>query len=378
MLAQPRVVWRTLDGEVEGQLQAVVGGGAAQPLEVFERAELRVQGIVAAFGAADGVRAAHVARLGLEAVVAALAVRLADGVDRREVEHVEAHRTDGRQPADHVVEGAMAVLVAAFRAREQLVPAGEAGGEAVCLHRHHRGVAADERAPGGRVHGGVHGGSGARGEQDFEPQGVVAGGGFQFCQQRAGIGDGAALGGVQRGGHQPGAFLDLQRHVHAGLAFLADLVEPAGEGIAPCFDSELMAAQRHDREAAAPAVVDDGFHWRGMPDLLARRAPQHGGGKLVVAVHPDIGGDLHALAHRAAHGKAAVVGCGGQVLDGDARRLHGGGQVAVDGLAVIAIAIAAAIAARAGLRADRQRFIQADIGRRQGDGRAGVELVGGV
>ncbi|MNT21243.1 hypothetical protein D3C72_1565770 [compost metagenome] len=115
-----------------------------------------------------------------------------------------------------------------------------------------------------------------------------------------------------------------------------------------------------------------------MPDLLARRAPQHGGGKLVVAVHPDIGGDLHALAHRAAHGKAAVVGCGGQVLDGDARRLHGGGQVAVDGLAVIAIAIAAAIAARAGLRADRQRFIQADIGRRQGDGRAGVELVGGV
>ncbi len=90
---------------------------------------------------------------------------------------------------------------------------------------------------------------------------------------------------------------------------------------------------------------------------------------MLVAVHPDIGGHLHALAHRAAHGKAAVIGRRGQVLDGRARRLHGGGQVAVDGLAAIAATdTRGGPCARRSPAALRQK---ADIGRRQRDGGAG-------
>ncbi len=50
-------------------------------------------------------------------IVAALAMGAADGVDRREIENVEAHRGDLRQAPDHVVEGTVACRVAAFRAR---------------------------------------------------------------------------------------------------------------------------------------------------------------------------------------------------------------------------------------------------------------------
>ncbi len=58
----------------------------------------RVDRVVAALGRADRPRRADVVRLGDQRVVAALAVDLADRVDRRQVDDVEAHRGDGRQP----------------------------------------------------------------------------------------------------------------------------------------------------------------------------------------------------------------------------------------------------------------------------------------
>ena len=58
--------------------------------EVLDRAELGVDRVVAARLVADRVRAAGVVRAGDERVVAALAVRVADRVDRRQVEDVEA------------------------------------------------------------------------------------------------------------------------------------------------------------------------------------------------------------------------------------------------------------------------------------------------
>jgi hypothetical protein len=55
MLLEPGVVLGALDGEVEGDFQAVLGGSGDQPAEVFAAAQLRVDRIVAAFGAADRV-----------------------------------------------------------------------------------------------------------------------------------------------------------------------------------------------------------------------------------------------------------------------------------------------------------------------------------
>ena len=125
------MIGRALDREVERDLEAVRVRRLDQPVEIVERAELRMERVVAALRAADRIGAAGIVRPGRQRVVAALAVLPADRVDRREVEHVEAHALDVGQAPDHVVEGAVPVRIAALRAREQLVPGGELGGRPV-------------------------------------------------------------------------------------------------------------------------------------------------------------------------------------------------------------------------------------------------------
>ena len=56
---------------------------------------------------ADGIGAARIVGPGLERIVGALAKGVADRVDRRHVKHVESHRTQRRQPGDHIIEGAV-------------------------------------------------------------------------------------------------------------------------------------------------------------------------------------------------------------------------------------------------------------------------------
>ena len=72
-----------------------------QRVEVVERAELGVDGGVAALGAADRPRAARVVRRALDGrLFGPLRNCAADRVDRRQVEDVEAHLGDVRQPRD--------------------------------------------------------------------------------------------------------------------------------------------------------------------------------------------------------------------------------------------------------------------------------------
>ena len=63
----------------------------------------------------------------VERVVASLPEAPPDRVDRRQVDHVEAHRRDLRQPLDAVAEGPVAARHPALGAREHLVPGGEPG-----------------------------------------------------------------------------------------------------------------------------------------------------------------------------------------------------------------------------------------------------------
>src|SRR4029077_6410487 len=69
----------------------------------------------------------------VRSVVVTLAVDPADRMDWREIEHVEAHCADRRQPGDDMSEGAMRVWIARLRAGEELVPAAKAGGAALGL-----------------------------------------------------------------------------------------------------------------------------------------------------------------------------------------------------------------------------------------------------
>src|SRR3546814_21054192 len=75
----------------------------------------------------------------MQSVVAALAMRVTDGMDRREIQHVETHRAYRRQPRNDIVERAVARCAEhgwrCLRAREQLVPRGETGFRAFDVDR---------------------------------------------------------------------------------------------------------------------------------------------------------------------------------------------------------------------------------------------------
>jgi hypothetical protein len=93
-------------------------GRIAQPPEVVERAELRMDGVVAAFAATDRVCAPYVAWLAAQAVVLPLTVCVSDWVDGCQIKNVKAHVANGWQTVDHVVERAVLVESIGRRARE--------------------------------------------------------------------------------------------------------------------------------------------------------------------------------------------------------------------------------------------------------------------
>ena len=144
MLLEPGMVGRALHGEVERDLHVRAAAGLDQAAEIVERAELRMDRVVAALPAADRVEAAGIVRAGLERIVLALAVGLADRMDRRQIEHVEAERGDLRHPRDAIVERAVLARHRALAARHHFVPGAGAGARAVDDQRH--GVAAGEVA----------------------------------------------------------------------------------------------------------------------------------------------------------------------------------------------------------------------------------------
>ncbi len=122
MLLDPRMIRRALDGKVESDLEPVRARRRDQTCEIIEIAKLLVDCIVAAILGANRIGAAWIVRPCPQVVVAAFAVGFSDGVNRGEVEHVEALVSDIRKSRDHVVERAVAKRVARLRARHQLIP----------------------------------------------------------------------------------------------------------------------------------------------------------------------------------------------------------------------------------------------------------------
>ena len=90
MVAEPGVIGRALQCEVERELHLVLAQGRDERRQVGLGAELGMDRVVPALRTADRPRAPDVAGLGALRVVPALAVRQPDRVDRREVDDVEA------------------------------------------------------------------------------------------------------------------------------------------------------------------------------------------------------------------------------------------------------------------------------------------------
>src|ERR1700693_5961604 len=121
------MIWRTLNSEMESDLWAVLAGRTDEPTEILQCAEQRVDRVVTTFRGTDRIGTAEVIGRRGERVVAPLAVRLPNRMDRRKIEDVEPHAPDVRKSRDHVIERAMALRIVGLRAREQLVPAREGG-----------------------------------------------------------------------------------------------------------------------------------------------------------------------------------------------------------------------------------------------------------
>ena len=127
MLGDPGVVRGRLQREVQRDLEAQVLGLGDEAVEGVPVAEVGVQGVVSAGGVADGPGRARVLGGGVQGVVLALLERVADRVDRREVDDVEAHGRDLVEAVVAGVEGArdpvaVGIDVGALAAGEELVP----------------------------------------------------------------------------------------------------------------------------------------------------------------------------------------------------------------------------------------------------------------
>ncbi len=255
-----------------------------------------------AVGRADRVRRARVARRRGEGVVAALAVRGADGVDRGEVDDVEAHLCDRRQPAGGGPQragppGAGARVVRrALRAGEHLVP--RAGQRQLTLHE-------QRVVRRGRDHltqrTGVKCADDGGGQPGGEP-------GRRCAVRVPQPGDGRVQGGA-RLVRQPvaccgpreqlDAFGEHELDVDAGLDLDRRVVRPGAVRVRPAFDPEGPGAGGIRNEVGAVGVqaLVDHAH----PDRRVHAAvggEQHrrrGDGVVPLAEHRR--GDLDGLAH---------------------------------------------------------------------------------
>jgi hypothetical protein len=122
------VVRGGLEGDVDGDLEPVPASGPDEQVEVVERPEVGVDRVVPTVGRADRVRAAGVGLLRVERVVLALAGGRADGVDRGQVDDVEAHRGHRPEPFGRGAQRArppltgLGVEIGALGPGEDLVP----------------------------------------------------------------------------------------------------------------------------------------------------------------------------------------------------------------------------------------------------------------
>src|SRR5690606_7125041 len=105
MLLDPGMVGRALDGEIQRDLHAVPLGRGNEAAKILQRSEIRMDGGMTALLGPDRIGTAGVVRTAGKRVVRSLAEGPADGMDRHEVDDVEAHIANLGQPPFAIPEG---------------------------------------------------------------------------------------------------------------------------------------------------------------------------------------------------------------------------------------------------------------------------------
>src|SRR5947209_13802681 len=98
MLANIGMVRRTLEGDIQRDLQLKLSRARHQMLEILQRAESRINGFVAAGGRTNRPGASWIIKAGGQLVVSAFAMSRADRVNRRQVNNIKAQLGNPRQP----------------------------------------------------------------------------------------------------------------------------------------------------------------------------------------------------------------------------------------------------------------------------------------
>ncbi|MNS47361.1 hypothetical protein D3C72_798880 [compost metagenome] len=290
VLLEPWVVLGALDGEVEGDFQAVGRSGRHQSPEVFASPQLLVNRLVAALLATDRIGTARIIGACRQRVVRALAVTAPDRVDRREIQHIEAHVVDHRQPRMHVVESTVALRAVGDRTRKQFIPTGELRQLAFHIHR----VLRAQAEVSTMIDAGHEIGATLVQKQcdllGFEQS-------CQFmvqCRQLLTELPLTALGGLL---HLDPPFLQFEADGHRCHMLLFQFVAKTGELIDPGFDTVKITALTVHPELPLPTVVAQILHDSALPDILVLGPPAHANRQLVMPVGKDLGGDHHILPH---------------------------------------------------------------------------------
>ncbi len=294
------MIGRGLHREIERHLHPVRGAGGDEIAEILERAELRMDGVVAAERAADRIGAAGLAGLRLHIVVAAFAVLLADRMNGREVDRIEPHCRDIVEPRHRVAERRAASGHGALRARDHLVPGGKAGRRAI-----DNGV-----------------------EDAVEPGQIRARAPFRHrlddgCREQR---IDSSIGRRERApqarfrlAHQREALGEIGRDVLMRSPLAMHAVAPRGEEIGPGLDRVAIAPVLRQLERAGPAVIVVKPHRRRMPMRRTFGLIEDGGAEHVVSVAEDIGPDRKLIADDALDRIAAAIELGIKALDDDPR-----------------------------------------------------------
>lgn len=258
---------------------------------------------------------------GGEGVVGALAVGVADGVDGRQIDHVEPHRGHRVQPSGSRAQRSADRWLALFDdgtlgAREQLVPRAEQRPAALDLEREGAGrrdqfaqrVAGEYRCDLGRERGGEAGRDGSGG-----------------LAQRVGRGqDDAAVRGLghpQRGTLvQRGALRQDECGVDAGRDLDLRVLPPGGDRVAPGLHQVAPTALRLGDDLGSPAVgARRQLAHRGpRPRPPGRVAQHHIGTDCLVALAEDGRRDRDRLAHHGFRGTVSALHKGADIEHGNA------------------------------------------------------------
>ncbi len=311
MLLEPRVILGTLDGEIQRDFQTMIGGSFYQITEIFTTAQLRMDGFMAPILAADCIRAARIIRACGQRVVRPLAVGTADRMNRREIQHVEAHVANNRQTRVDIVERTVACRIVGHRTGKQLVPTGELRQLTLDIQRE-----LDAAAQEGLIVGQLHQAGGFAVQQQRDLLVFIAL--FKLAQQTFDLLTLlvlAALGGV----HQMNAALfqfQIDRNARAEL--LLQLITIAAELIDPGFEAKHMTADRGRGEFTDPAVIAQLAHWRAVPVFFVGSTPADIDRHLVVPIGIDLAGHGNRLPDDRLGRKQATVNHRQRVFNHDA------------------------------------------------------------